>query len=185
MVTTREMDSYWCKLSQAYMTEESDDPDNPESIIQHKLPWRSESKLIQFNVVTESLYVLLELNRYINVLDKRREKVGCRSSGLVAKKVRVLGHPSESQPPASAPSWAVQSKCEGCVVFILYTVLCYLITGTSTVDDMDRTIPQSPGSSPSWAIQSESEGFVSFYVFCTMSLYHYLQALILVLLLMM
>lgn len=37
------MEMYWKHLSQAYMTEESDDPDNPDNIIQHKIPWRSKS----------------------------------------------------------------------------------------------------------------------------------------------
>ena len=35
---------YWKHLSQAYMTEESDDIENEDHIIQHKLPWRSDSK---------------------------------------------------------------------------------------------------------------------------------------------
>lgn len=43
VVTEKEMDKYWKHLSQAYMTEESDDPDDPEKIVQHKLPWRSQS----------------------------------------------------------------------------------------------------------------------------------------------
>lgn len=45
VVTEREMDMYWKHLSQAYMTEESDDPDICDNIVQHKLPWRSQSKL--------------------------------------------------------------------------------------------------------------------------------------------
>lgn len=39
----KEMTFYWQYLSQGYMTEESDDPENPENIIQHKLTWRSQS----------------------------------------------------------------------------------------------------------------------------------------------
>ena len=42
-VTDKEMTLYWQYLSQGYMTEESDDPENPEKIIQHKLTWRSQS----------------------------------------------------------------------------------------------------------------------------------------------
>lgn len=34
----------WKYLSLAYMTEESDDPDNPNGIVEHKLQWRSKSK---------------------------------------------------------------------------------------------------------------------------------------------
>ena len=35
------MEKYWSKLSLAYVTEESDDPENPNGIIEHKLQWRS------------------------------------------------------------------------------------------------------------------------------------------------
>ena len=42
-MTEREMESYWKHLSYACMTEESDDPDCPDTIIQHKLNWRSQS----------------------------------------------------------------------------------------------------------------------------------------------
>ena len=34
----------WNCLSLAYMTEESDDEDNPNGIVEHKLEWRSKSK---------------------------------------------------------------------------------------------------------------------------------------------
>lgn len=44
MVTERELISYWRELSFSYMTEESDDPDDQNLIVQHKLPWRSESE---------------------------------------------------------------------------------------------------------------------------------------------
>ena len=44
-MTEKEMEKYWKELNQAYMTEESDDPDDPDVIILHKLNWRSQSKL--------------------------------------------------------------------------------------------------------------------------------------------
>ena len=44
MVTKNEMEKYWKFLSIAYVTEESDDPDNPNGIVEHKLAWRSESE---------------------------------------------------------------------------------------------------------------------------------------------
>ena len=34
----------WMLLTYKYMTEESDDDDNPNSIILHKIEWRSNSK---------------------------------------------------------------------------------------------------------------------------------------------
>lgn len=36
----------WLSLSYCYMTEESDDPSDPDVIIVHKLPWRSQSKVL-------------------------------------------------------------------------------------------------------------------------------------------
>ena len=39
----------WKQLSYLYMTEESDDPDDSSVIVHHKLPWRSESKLILYS----------------------------------------------------------------------------------------------------------------------------------------
>lgn len=44
MVTKGERDKYWKYLSLMYVTEESDDPDNQNGLIEHKLPWRSQSK---------------------------------------------------------------------------------------------------------------------------------------------
>ena len=44
MVSKVENEKYWQYLSLAYVTEESDDPDNPNGIIEHKLLWHSDSK---------------------------------------------------------------------------------------------------------------------------------------------
>lgn len=49
-MTEREK-KYWKYLNVYYMTEESDDPDSP-AIMEHKLSWRSESKLIHAKYVT-------------------------------------------------------------------------------------------------------------------------------------
>ena len=38
-VTETEMHEYWKHLSYVYMTEESDDPDDPNAIVVYKLPW--------------------------------------------------------------------------------------------------------------------------------------------------
>ena len=38
------MEKYWKFLSLGYVTEESDDMDNPNGKIEHKLKWRSDSK---------------------------------------------------------------------------------------------------------------------------------------------
>jgi hypothetical protein len=46
VVKQEELEKFWHKLSLAYVTEESDDPDNPNGIVEHKLLWRSKSKFI-------------------------------------------------------------------------------------------------------------------------------------------
>ena len=43
----------------------------------------------------------------MNVLDLRLVKKQPQPSGLVAKKVRKIGTPSDSLPPYDAPSWAL------------------------------------------------------------------------------
>ena len=34
-----EFEKYWSKLDLSYTTEESDDPDNPNGIVEHIIPW--------------------------------------------------------------------------------------------------------------------------------------------------
>lgn len=43
MVTPNEREKYWTKLSYYYMTEESDEENDLSCIVEHKLPWRSNS----------------------------------------------------------------------------------------------------------------------------------------------
>lgn len=90
VVSNVEKEKYWKHLNVYYMTEESDDPSNPNIIIEHKLAWRSK-----------------KLDDYIQVLEGRLEKKQPQTIGLVAKKERVSGSPSASLPPQNAPSWAV------------------------------------------------------------------------------
>ncbi len=44
VVTATEWGKYWGHLSYMYMTEESDDADDCNAIVEHKLPWRSNSE---------------------------------------------------------------------------------------------------------------------------------------------
>ena len=44
VVNKGEMEKYWQYLSITYVTEESDDPDNPNGLVEHKIEWRSDSK---------------------------------------------------------------------------------------------------------------------------------------------
>lgn len=43
VVTSQEREKYWQFLSLYYVTEEADDTDNPNGIVEHHLPWRSKS----------------------------------------------------------------------------------------------------------------------------------------------
>ena len=89
----RELEKYWLKLSLLYITEESDDPDNPNGIIEHKLHWCSQSKFInEISVITHNnsdLTVFVELSDFMAVLNNRLAKNHQQLAfGMVAKKVR-------------------------------------------------------------------------------------------------
>ena len=45
MVKPNEL-KHWNQLTLDYMTEESDDPEDDSVIVEHRLQWRSESKLM-------------------------------------------------------------------------------------------------------------------------------------------
>ena len=47
---------HWKQLTLEYMTEESDDPEDDNVIIEHKLQWRSESKCCFMQYVCEYTY---------------------------------------------------------------------------------------------------------------------------------
>ena len=108
MVTKTEMENYWKFLSLAYVTEESDDPDNPNGIIEHKLTWCSSSNTFAHNILV-FYSIPLELDEFMQVLDERLQmKQQHQTVGLVAKKFRTVGQPSDSLPPPGAPTWAIR-----------------------------------------------------------------------------
>ena len=81
------------------MTEKSDNEDNPNGIVEHKLEWRSKSKWMSLGYIfffIVSLLLSVELNDFIAVLDSRMAKEQKMPSGMVAKKVRRQGNPSTS-----------------------------------------------------------------------------------------
>ena len=90
------------------MTEESDDDNNTNVIIEHKLLWRSESKppLLIFQLFLNEV----ELDDYIQVLDNRLDKRQYPAVGLVAKKEKSIGKQSVSEAPPNAPSWVTKSS---------------------------------------------------------------------------
>ena len=112
MVTAGEMKK-WQSLSYKYMTELSDDPDDPNTFIEHPLPWRSQSVFstgMCISRFTCTFFYQTGLNDYIKVLDKRVEdKHKKELSGAVSKKVRTIGSPSTQRKP-SGPAWAVTGE---------------------------------------------------------------------------
>ena len=53
----------------------------------------------------------VELDEFMAVLDQRLSAKKLQPAfGLVAKKVRRVGHPSKTVPPVGAPSWAVRAN---------------------------------------------------------------------------
>lgn len=52
----------------------------------------------------------VELDEFMSVLDSRQPKHQKMSTGMVAKKVRKQGAPSDSLPPSDAPSWALNNS---------------------------------------------------------------------------
>ena len=62
-------------------------------------------------LVDNNFIIIVELNKFIEVLDKRVEKTTKETPGLVAKKERKEGEPSSSVPPNGAPKWAVKQAC--------------------------------------------------------------------------
>ena len=61
------MEKYWKFLSVAYVTEESDDPDNPNGLIEHKLEWTSDSNFL--NVLS-----VLAKKKLINGIGKTNDQ---------------------------------------------------------------------------------------------------------------
>ena len=94
MVSKEEREKYWSFLSLMYVTEEFDDPDNPNWIIEHHLSWRSPSEVLLELAKFKMCRLLLcksfvELDAFMAVLDKlfsRKQQHQPAAVGLVAKK---------------------------------------------------------------------------------------------------
>ena len=74
------------------MSEESDDPDNPNMLIVHSIPWRSERFNSHKSVISifKLFFYSIGLNDFLGQLDKRYEQK--RKDGItMAKKFRKMG----------------------------------------------------------------------------------------------
>jgi hypothetical protein len=59
------------------------------------------------------LFAIIELDDFMALLDERLTRRNDSPIGLVAKKVRKIGLPSETLPPTNAPVWAIDADCAG------------------------------------------------------------------------
>ena len=89
------------------MAEESDDPEDDNVIIEHRLQWRSESKCCSMHYMCLSTHIIfiVELEEFMQILDQRHEAKAKKDKGTMAKKEET---PSCSQPPSDAPTWTVK-----------------------------------------------------------------------------
>ena len=98
---------HWKQLGIDYMTEESDDPTDPNAIIIHPLPWRSESEWVTIYLLDLISAIFAELNAFFSKLDRRYDAKVKKDGNTMAKKVRKTGSISDSPPPAGAPDWTL------------------------------------------------------------------------------
>lgn len=59
-MSEKEFSKYWKYIDVFYMTEESDDPENPNTIVEHKLSWRSRSKLVKLSLYRIFLLLFMQ-----------------------------------------------------------------------------------------------------------------------------
>ena len=70
---------------------------------------------------------ITERDEFIEHLDGRQDNK-TTPLGLVAKKVRRIGEPSQTQPPIDAPGWAIRNAgIRICLPFILQHCVNYLL----------------------------------------------------------
>ena len=100
---------FWNELDEKYMTEEESDEYDPSVLMQHKPSWRSESNKLNFLycVIFLIFNMLLELNKFISILDKRDKNQ--------KKKQRILATATLTAIPQNAPTWAVNSPAPAVV----------------------------------------------------------------------
>lgn len=114
MVVRESETKFWQALSLEYMSEESDDPDDSNSLIVHKLPWCSLGKcrmcIYAKSHTFMSMLCNVELTRFMGKLDARYEEKIKKDGILVARKNRKVGSPSQSSPPSGAPGWTIDPK---------------------------------------------------------------------------
>ena len=93
------------------MSEGSDDEDDPNTIVVHQLPWRSQGMpLHEFSVVYLSFSFVADLSKFLNKLDERYEAKVKKQGMLMAKKARKIGSFASSVPPPEAAGWTIDKE---------------------------------------------------------------------------
>ena len=70
---------HWKDVSLEFMSEESDDPDNPNVLIIHKLPWRSKGNLSwPYNITSNKNFIL----KYFRCRDGKRTETRIGMEGI-------------------------------------------------------------------------------------------------------
>ena len=104
--------SRWRQLNIYYMSEESDDLSDCQTIVIHPFTWRSARKfnLLFLRVHFYVCFTIEGLNDFLQTLDQRYEDKVKKDGTAMAKKTRRIGQTSPSPPPDGAPDWAISSK---------------------------------------------------------------------------
>ena len=107
MVKKEEM-NYWKQLSIQHMTEESDGSD-ADTLVVYELQWHSQS-MHYYHGNCNNYHFTYELLDLLHLLDKRYEDKVKNEGTSMARKKRVSGEPSQSQPLSSTPKWTLDTK---------------------------------------------------------------------------
>ena len=88
------------------MSEESDDANDPNIIVVHRLTWRSTGTSLSLECHCDYT-IFTDLNTFLNKLDERYDAKVKKQGMLMAKKVRRIGCLSSSVPPPEAAAWTI------------------------------------------------------------------------------
>lgn len=109
---------YWWQLSVDYMTEESDHPDDPYTLVVHPLQWRLQSKARLSHFHRFELLCLIfthsaGLCDFLAWLDQQYDDRVKKEGITMAKKNRKIGFNSTTLPPSDAPDWTLDQEWKG------------------------------------------------------------------------
>lgn len=129
MVVLETEQARWQQLGIDYMSEESDDSEDPQSIIVHQLKWRSKRQYDhshnykhQVALPIQSYHSTAGLTDFLRQLDERYEARVKKEGTAMVRKIRKIGSSSCGSPTADAPAWLLETSPRGS-----YTQLALLL----------------------------------------------------------